>query len=336
MSRPVRIDTFRGVDNKHAPETLVSLSREGNTAALTLGQNVDLSDTGHISRRLGFTQTLAGRFHSFWSNGSIALAVQDQQLVSVVFSPVAAATNLLAVGTLRMSYVDVLGTIYFSNGQMIGNYTAAGGAVPLSGFGDYDFDKQTLSRLDQHVSAPLPGTELEFFAGRLIVANEDALWYSRPYLPNAFDLRTDYLPWRNATLVKGVADGLYVGTETEVWFLSGLNPKAFSARKVSSVGAIKGTSLSSQWTFSDGHVELVAVWESVMGKIIGRAGGQLEFCTEQRVSYPTGTEGASLIRDMNGFTQHISTFPSASGAESQNMRTTDIAVAEVRRNGIII
>jgi hypothetical protein len=75
-------------------------------------------------------------------------------------------------------------------------------------------------------------------------------------------------------------------------------------------------------------------FETPEGKVLATDGGRLTKLTEQVVSYAPGSEGATYFREDDGNTALISSFPS--GGEGSNMRTSDVATAEIVRNGITI
>lgn len=85
---------------------------------LVEARNVDLDDTGGISRREGYRVAMAGSdCHSLWSNadGSVSLFVQGDRLMRFDGTTAAQLGSGLTIGA-RMRYVEVLGRIYHSNG----------------------------------------------------------------------------------------------------------------------------------------------------------------------------------------------------------------------------
>jgi hypothetical protein len=72
-------------------------------------------------------------------------------------------------------------------------------------------------------TGPAPvGTLTTFWRGRVLIADGSTLWASKPHQWESFDRRRDFKQFPdNITLVQTVDDGLYVGTETMLYFLSG-------------------------------------------------------------------------------------------------------------------
>ena len=110
---PVVFKEFAGL-NSGNPERLTP-------ADLVEALNVDVDDTGQISRRTGFASVRAGAAHSLWSGGSVALFVSGSTLyrLNADYSSLA----LCAVTPdLPVSYAEVAGRIYWSNGVETGVY----------------------------------------------------------------------------------------------------------------------------------------------------------------------------------------------------------------------
>ena len=72
----VRIKRFLGIDN-------VNESQKVNKGTLSVATNVDIRNDQSLSRRQGYVEAATGNFHSLWSNGNIALAVKDGEMVRI-------------------------------------------------------------------------------------------------------------------------------------------------------------------------------------------------------------------------------------------------------------
>ncbi len=112
--RPVTYDKFTGKNNVSPAERL-------KRDELRTSTNIDIDAENRISRRKGFSQALAGSdCHSLWSNDDIALFVDGSDLKQ--FNEDETATTLrsnLQPGN-PMAYVDVIGSVYYSDGQVTG------------------------------------------------------------------------------------------------------------------------------------------------------------------------------------------------------------------------
>lgn len=111
----VAYTAFAGVRNDVAPERLAP-------SDLALGDNVDLDQSGRLSRRAGYTQRVAGATHSLWADPAqeICLYVAGGALRQLAPDLTSAARLTLADGAARMSYVRVNERVYFSNGVETG------------------------------------------------------------------------------------------------------------------------------------------------------------------------------------------------------------------------
>lgn len=334
------VDKFLGVNNLRAPEALVEIDRGHATSFLAEAVNVDITETFALKRRSGFTLWAAGDWHSIWANRSATVGLGVCNGVLQRLTPAGATSLNLTVGSRRIVCTETSsGDVHFSDGQTHWVYTD-GSVEALAQAGSYETTGQFLDQAEDegfYDSFP-PVLEVEWAFGRLWGADTETIWYSPGFYPRRCKLDTDYIPFLGVTLLKAVADGLYVGNASEVWFFGGINPKQMKPRRVSTTGAVRGTGIvvAGEKIAVEGLTGDVVLWESsTQGKMLGTAGGVVTPLTEGVVSYATSTDGASLLREVGGLTQHISTFSAPSG-EASNMRATDVVIAEVYRNGVLI
>jgi hypothetical protein len=115
--KPIQIDGFRGVVNTEAHERLQALpSRDDPFIDLADAVNVDIDDSGRVSRRDGQTVLIPGPAHSLWSDGNACLYVQDGMMYRLNrdMTPVAVAAG---IDDVPMAYVAVGERVYHSNGH---------------------------------------------------------------------------------------------------------------------------------------------------------------------------------------------------------------------------
>jgi hypothetical protein len=121
----LRMDGWPGGVNNRVRETEQSVSRDGekipSSQFLRQALNVDLTAEGHPIRRRGYTVHTAGYSHSAWGCeplGVFCVVVEGQLLAGP--DP----DNLSVVAAVnrynRVSYCYVNDTIYYSNGQQLG------------------------------------------------------------------------------------------------------------------------------------------------------------------------------------------------------------------------
>lgn len=121
----LRMDGWPGGVNNRVRETEQAILRDGETLPssqfLRQALNVDLTAEGHPIRRKGYTLHTSGYSHSAWGCDKLRIfcVVMDGQLM-VGRSP----STLTAVADVnrynRMSYCFLNDTIYYSNGQQLG------------------------------------------------------------------------------------------------------------------------------------------------------------------------------------------------------------------------
>lgn len=109
----IRFEIFTGLRNDRPIERF-------EHSDLAAGTNIDIDNSGAISRRPGYTQVLAGNFHSVWSDNNQCLLVTGGQLKKSDASYNLTALKTLADTTTRVSYNKTIGRVYFSNGTDTG------------------------------------------------------------------------------------------------------------------------------------------------------------------------------------------------------------------------
>lgn len=117
----VTFSAFAGINNVLPPERIRAVGTQLNaTAELVVASNVDIDNSGRLSRRAGTEQKVVGAAHSLWSNGDVCLFAQDNRLMLLRRDFTTATLAAGLVPDLPMSYVSVVGNIYWSNGQQSG------------------------------------------------------------------------------------------------------------------------------------------------------------------------------------------------------------------------
>lgn len=141
----------------------------------------------------------------------------------------------------------------------------------------------TTRPLDTWLLEPLPsGGALAAYNSRLYSACGSFLCYSDAFNPELHSVNTGYIMFEGSceNMVLPVEGGIYVGTDTAVYFLRGGGPAQFQMEVVSGEGAKYGSgALVSAHMFDprligEGHKE-VAVWLSQSGYQIGTPDGRV-------------------------------------------------------------
>jgi hypothetical protein len=337
--KPFSIHKFKGLDNRNAPESIITVDRDKVESFASIAMNVDFDSAFGAARRKGWALSVAGDFHSLWANPdkTLVFVAKDSQVglldAELTFTP------LLTSGIEFFSYADTGAGVYFSNGRYVASY-AEGVATELSHIGGYDFQTSVVDPTDDATAydATPPGTLLSWMFGRLWVVIEEGAYFSRGFRPDQFNLADDYIALPNIKMVMPTHSGYFIGTDSEVFYINGKNPKQPNpTNKVCDFGVVPRSAAllpASQFGGDLGAGDVV-VWESPRGKVIGTDGGAILLPTDEHIAYPSAEYAATLLREINGEVHHVAALAQPS-TDGSNMRATDIAVAEVVRNGITI
>lgn len=156
---------------------------------------------------------------------------------------------------------------------------------------------------------PFPvGTITAFWRGRVLVAQGDVLWASRPMAPHLADWR-DFKPMgTKITAVVPVDDGVYVGTASDLIFLAGTawDQLAFAPTRRGPVVPGSGVSApGDRIKLGDGTGNGTAMLCIAGGEIVaGFGGGQTTSLTGERYK-TTATEVCATFREVGGIPQYL-------------------------------
>lgn len=170
-------------------------------------------------------------------------------------------------------------------------------------------DALTLPSMTDDLMPAPAGTVTAFWRGRVLVAVGSVLFASRTNGWELFDLRRDFKQFSSRiTLIQPVDDGLYVGTDSELAFLSGTEFDKLTYNQVMSGPVVLGSGVGVPG-------ELVKLGDSVGqgsamiciaagGLIIGLASGNITRIVEGRYT-TAATEVAATFRVLGGTPQYI-------------------------------
>ncbi len=156
---------------------------------------------------------------------------------------------------------------------------------------------------------PFPvGTITAFWRGRVLVAQGDVLWASRPAAPHLADWR-DFKPLGAAiTAIQPVDDGVYVGTTEDLVFLAGTSWEALAHTPTRRGPVVLGSGVAApgdRLKLGDGAGAGAAMLCIAGGEIVaGFAGGQTSSLTGGR--YRTAArEVCATFREVGGIPQYL-------------------------------
>jgi hypothetical protein len=296
--------SFAGVNNMVDPYNLPI-----EKGFLVKAENVDIDNTSSASLRSGYTQYIATTSaHSAWSDGNRAFFV-DNGYLKTLYAGAATIINVVNQN-LKMWYVKANDVVVYSNGETSGIY--GGELTQTSTYSPY-FKEETQI-----------GICLEFYNGRLYHAIDNSVYCSDTYDIEHSDVRYKNVATFNSrvTMIRKVEDGLYIGTETNTYFLRGndITGEGFELDILCDYGVVIGTDIATQSEYmpqvqGSGRVML---WLSTRGICSGQNGGKWMNHSVNVFSFPEHREGNALVRDFNGMRQYIVTARGASAAYNKN------------------
>ena len=261
--------------------------------------DVDVTDTGRVSRRKGYTQKVSGvSAHSGFCDGGDCLFVTGTDLC--ILNPDYTYKSIATVKDgARVSYAQINNKIYFCNGY-------EKGIVEDQIFKAWEKGAYVGQPTKRTLSDPPVGTIVAYYRGRVYVVQNNVLWYSEEFAFGAFDLARGFIPFSgDIRMVQPVDDGIFISTDTQTFFLSGQSPLQFELVKVADYPAIKGSDCKLQGRAVSGEYGGTSIiegngnavlWLSNLGVCYGGPGGNFKNLTLDRVdNFPTGLTGSGLV-----------------------------------------
>jgi hypothetical protein len=344
----VSFEAFDGLNNIFEPEHL-------GPRDLVYGINIDLDDKGHPHRRRGYTKLDSGNYSNlFESMDSTVYCIKDGALCRLRrdFVPVSLATGF-PIPCPRMAWQQVGPWIYFSSRAFSGkvnrsnDHMAAWGAPQPLWFSPVVDPTPTLPPIRGRLYKAPPLCEfMAYFNGRIYMGRGRQVWYTELYLYDWIDATKNFWTFEaDITLIGAVADGIYVGTEEGVWFLSmkwQWEARAISATRtrVLDFGAIPGSMVYIPAELAnppqvdvraDTPVKVSIAFLTKEGYCGGQDGGLVYNYTENKFVFPDSVGAASLFRRQQGLNQFVTVLDSG-GQPVSNARIGDYADAVLLQN----
>ncbi len=153
-----------------------------------------------------------------------------------------------------------------------------------------------------HMGSPPAGNFVEYFKGRVYVAQDNILYQSEPYNYELFDLRKYHKFSSDISLLGAVDNGLYLATQDETFFLSLAGSVDFKREKLADYGAILGTMAKTDASrFGDSeNIGEALIWWSKKGLCVGLNNGNFKNVSEKRYIPSTdGFLGTGFVRQID-------------------------------------
>lgn len=303
--------------------------------------NIDLDNSGQVRRRDGYVERARGEFHSLYTAPSRNTYVVrggwlGRVLTDFDFIP------LTLGGEKPLSYVEIAGTLYFSSEAVSGKITPDFAVEPWGQVGGASIwhspvvnPTVTLPEVNgRPLSAPPLAKHLTAINGRIWLAEGDTLWATELYLYDYVDRTKGFV--RFDSEITGLAysgDGIYVGTETGVWFLRG--PLGSMERRI----VVRSRHIPYSMIEVPGDYALVAgepalqyrnavMFMTEDGLIAGFNGGFCRNLTENEMIFPGAVSAVPMFRKREGINQYVAVTETG-GTPHANARIGDYVDAEV-------
>jgi hypothetical protein len=296
-----KITLLRGTNgiNNRTPAHRLAYSAETGLSDLATGMNVDISDTGEISRRKGTSRVIEGEWHSLFSAGNFALGVKGGGLYRIDKGYGATGIRNLRPGNrvrYAMAHDGKQSVVYYVNGYNSPGRVTMDGVSRTWVQGDYVGPNTTREFTDP----PRRSHLVCIFAGRAWLAVDNYLFYSEPFAFGRFCLSDSWQMYPGRLrMVAATKDGLWVGTNEGVWSVLGTNPKEMVPERVSDAPVLEGSEAEIDATkFGAGKMyKRALMFTTEAGICIGANQGFFLNVTEPRLTYTATIKGAGLFRD---------------------------------------
>jgi hypothetical protein len=333
---------FGGMDNVSDPATVgkpdMVRVRDRYTRCVDI-VNCDIDDDAAASRRDGRALATAGNVTSAWSNGTETFCVMNRLLHTFDGANLTPVGNSPAV-LPEVEFCQVNDVVAFSDLDTIGLIedgvpyviTAPAEAtdildletwVKLTYPAGADADDSNFED-DAFKMATLAGRCLEFFNGALYLTADITvegklihfIFCTKTFNVEKMDIRYNVVAGfaSPVTMIKGVNDGLFVGTEKGTHFLagdgvagSGPGVRGFEQRKLLPFGVVYGSAAT---VHADKAAALetpnhAAVWLTSDGIYAGGDGGRYVNLTAGRMTMPAGSTAAAMVRQQGNSWQYV-------------------------------
>ncbi len=258
--------------------------------ALSVAEDVDIDREGIATTRKLWALQDAGRYVSVFKHEDITYAVSG-----------AAPRVLGVVGTSSFTAIEnVAGPVawttlhnepVYTDGEVVRVISGGQGAALPSGY--YEEDEG-----DEYQLVPLPGgSDIHYWQGRLLLARGNSFIWSEALRYGVYSATQSYVRFpEKVHWLAPLPTGVYVGTRSTVYFLSGSDPAKFTIRAVGGASA-PGASAVYSPAHADAAGEYVALWFTSHGIAIGRQSGTVKYPQAERLKDLPLHPGKMVVED---------------------------------------
>jgi len=265
---------------------------------LAVAVNVSIDQSKRINRRTGRTLKQSGDCHSMFCDGGECVFAKDSKLYSLG-SDLTSNSLLTSLSTNDfLSYAQVGDRIYYTNGLDLG-YVEEGANNTWAKTTDY---VGPTSR--RYLEGPFAGNHLAYRDGRMFISKDNVVWYSEYLSVDWYRKAKNFIMLDSfVRMIKPVRDGIFVSTEKKIYFFHGETAPTFAKKTVASYPALEWSECIEYLdgeSFPDlGFSGPCALWVTAEGAMVGSPTGAVKNLNREKVIYPSGTRGRSLVRGLN-------------------------------------
>ncbi len=295
--------------------------------------NCDLDEEHIATRRRGSLRVAEGDVTATWSDGIKAYCVTGGRLCSfdgTVLTVLSTTVSVLA----ECEFAAVNDVVVFSDTVVCGVIEGAvvtridnaddwAGVEDLAAWvashypADFQADASNFG-VDAFKLSARPGSCLCTFNGALYYAIDNYVYCTKTFDVEHEDIRANVVAGYAdpVTMIAPVADGLYIGTTTATYFLSGggfvLDDKTgvvtggFTQRQVAGWGPIRGTAVPVDTKYLPvlQAIDLAVLWATPMGICAGVNGGAVVNLSAGKITLSSAARGNALFFDNDGVYQY--------------------------------
>ena len=257
---------------------------------------------------LGLPDTVAGQLHP----GSYRYHLTYVRLADRLEGPAISSEPVpVSNGGLRLDGLPQIDghviNVYLSGKDGEGAYLAGSATGASFEYGGTNAALVLPCRTLGAESMPV-GTITAYWRGRVLVAQGSVLWASRPNAPHLSDWRDFKQMAGNITAIQPVDDGVYVGTDHDLVFLSGTTWDGLAHQPTERGSVVLGSGVrvrGDRIKFGEGAGTGSAMLCIAGGEIVaGFNGGQTTSLTAGRYC-ATVQEVCATFREVNGIPQYL-------------------------------
>ncbi len=284
------ITSTTGLNNVFDP---VRLEFDFKTGVTELSQavNVDIDSAGRPTRRKGrnLRVTVSGRCG--FAHGETCLFVSGTTLYQMKADYSTTVIRADLTEGARMKYYPIAGRIYYVNGQEKG-YVFKGA--------DNAWEKGTYTQPADNprvLSDPPRGHLVSWFAGRALIARDNAMFASEASFYGVFDLHRNFkLTPDKITMLRPTPQGLWVGTTTQILFYRGTKWSELRREPVAEYGVIEGSDITCAGEIVSAPGRPV-VFTTPEGICVGGDDGTFVNITHNKITFPSGRYASAAVVD---------------------------------------